>query len=73
MKIISIKAYGLKGETPKGGWANEIKGNDGAIGGGTWWDKLSEMYAFVYADGNGQLLGVTFVGKNGGSWTWDGF
>jgi len=25
MKIRSIEAYGLKGETPKGGWANEIK------------------------------------------------
>ena len=28
MKIVKIKAAGLRGGTPKGGWANEIKPQD---------------------------------------------
>ena len=28
MKITSVKAAGLRGSTPEGGWANEIKPGD---------------------------------------------
>ena len=51
MKIKSIKAYGLKGETPKGGWTNEIKP-----------EECVQTLILVYTDSD--VIGVGSVFQN---------
>ena len=51
MKIKKIEAYGLKGETPKGGWANEIKP-----------EECVQTLVLVYTDSD--IIGIGSVFQN---------